>query len=545
MHAQNQEHLAFPGPLAGWQQGASRAATELITEMMANPWGTMSPSVYETARLLSCAPWLDGHGVRCDFLLRTQRPDGWWGQRDGYDLVPTLSAVEALLRELDPPRANVPSAVMLARSALKGLWALADRLAAGRRETVPDTIGAELIIPRLVEELNDRLAESGGRLGATALDLPPGVEQQSLARLRTAVAAGQALPEKFWHTLEVLGEQAAGAPGVRLVASAVGSSPAATAAWLASRTPQEEPAALLEETQARGGGPVPGVISIAVFERAWVLGWLLDADVPVTIPSTLPDYLASSLGPLGAPAGPGLPADCDDTAVVLHALALAGRPAPIRALWAYEADDYFECFAGERTPSISTNAHVLEALLDAPPSGEPAKEGIRRCTAARKVGNWLLAQQNQNGSWDDKWHASPYYATMCCTVALACGHHPDAADALARAARWTLASQRPDGSWGRWEGTAEETCYAIQTLLHTHPGILPPQTARAIADGCAFLLDHMEEDHFPPLWHDKDLYTPIAVVKAACIAALHAAATRLSRPAPPPYADVERAERHP
>ena len=36
---------------------------------------------------------------------------------------------------------------------------------------------------------------------------------------------------------------------------------------------------------------------------------------------------------------------------------------------------------------------------------------------------------------------------------------------LTRAAEWVLATQRPDGAWGRWEGTAEETAYAVQILV--------------------------------------------------------------------------------
>jgi halimadienyl-diphosphate synthase len=39
--------------------------------------------------------------------------------------------------------------------------------------------------------------------------------------------------------------------------------------------------------------------------------------------------------------------------------------------------------------------------------------------------------------------------------------------AAGRAVDWILSSQRPDGLWGLWEGTAEETAYALQTLLLT------------------------------------------------------------------------------
>ncbi|MFJ2907685.1 prenyltransferase/squalene oxidase repeat-containing protein [Streptomyces sp. NPDC087212] len=542
MHLTSNEHPPLPHALTQWRTTLARTAADLVTEIMTNPRGTMSPSVYETARLVRTAPWLDGHGDRCAYLLRTQRPDGWWGHPDGYDLVPTLSATEALLHELDRPATDParPPAAPLARAALTGLWALADRLDldTDHPNAVPDTIAAELIIPWLIDELNSQLASSDGRLGAAALHLPHGIDRHPLTRLRTAAAARTPLPEKLWHTLEALGEQAADAPGVRLTASAVGSSSAATAAWLAGRPPQEAPAALLARTQARWGGPVPGVLSIAVFERAWVLGSLLDAGIPLTIPPELPAYLETSLDTAGAPAGPGLPPDSDDTAAVLHTLALTGRPTPVHCLWPYEADTYFRCFPGERTPSTSTNAHILEALLTTAPPDEPAEEQTRRHTAADKTETWLLNQQHHNGSWDDKWHASPYYATMCCTVALARGHHPRTHDALTRAGQWALDTQRPDGSWGRWEGTVEETSYALQILLRAHPDDLPPPVARAITDGCTHLLDHQDDADFAPLWHDKDLYTPVTVVKAARVAALYTAASRLeqaARPAAPAF----------
>lgn len=524
MHAYSGQRSGVPGFPADWRRKADLATTELLTEAAANPSGTMSPSVYETARLVRTAPWLDGHTARCDFLLRTQRPDGWWGHPDGYDLVPTLSATEALLHELDRPAADSgrPPTARIARAAIRGLWALTDRLQADRPGAVPDTIAAELIVPWLIDELNHRPAVSAGHLGATELRLPDRVDRQPLERLRAAAADGRPLPEKVWHALEVLGDQSATAPAVRPVSGAVGSSPAATAAWLTGRPMPEDAVATLTQAQERWAGPVPGVISIAVFERAWMLGWLLDAGLAPVIPEELTAYLEKSLGGSGAPAGPGLPSDADDTAAVLHALALAKRPVATSALWAYESDDYFLCFPGERTPSISTNAHVLEAL-----AAIPGGEGARRDTAIRKIQDWLTAMQHRDGSWDDKWHASPYYATMCCAVALARGHRPDAAQAVARAARWTLDTRRADGSWGRWAGTVEETSYAVQTLLRAHPGDLPAEVSRAVAAGCARLLADQGDD-FPPLWHDKDLYAPITVVKAARLAALHAAAIRLA-----------------
>lgn len=519
-----------PGMLGDWLRREPETVSALLAEVLANPWGHMSPSVYETARLVRSAPWLEGHRARCQFLLDSQHPDGTWGSPDGYDLVPTLSATEALLHEMHesnrPDRMDAPPGDLLAGAATRGLRALSQRLGpAGRAATAPDTIAAEFVIPWLVEEINSQGdGPSHQPRPAAALGLPRGVDDGILTRLRAAALAGRPLPEKLWHTLEVLGPQAAGAPGVRPVGGAVGSSPAATAAWLSGRVPaSDDPSAvLLSRTQARAGGPVPGVVSIATFERAWVLGWLLDGNVPLRVPAKLLASLESSLGERGAAAGPGLPEDSDDTSAVLHALALAGRGAPPGSLWAFEAGAYFLCFHGEHTPSTSTNAHVLEALLSGAEDHEPA----RRRAAVRKVEDWLLSEQNQDGSWYDKWHASRYYATMCCAVALARGRHPGTSAALLRAQRWVLEAQRADGSWGRWDGTTEETAYALQILLRSRPGAMPRGASLAVARGCAYLLRNQYDDDFPPLWHDKDLYSPVAVVKAARIAALHTAATR-------------------
>ncbi|HEX8627365.1 MAG TPA: hypothetical protein VF755_04265, partial [Catenuloplanes sp.] len=98
------------------------AAAALVTSLLSDPWGQISPSVYETGRLVTLAEWLPGHRARVDFLLAGQRPDGAWAAGDEYGLVPTLSATEALLSAVPVHGATVVDA------ARRGLDRLCDWL---------------------------------------------------------------------------------------------------------------------------------------------------------------------------------------------------------------------------------------------------------------------------------------------------------------------------------------------------------------------------------------------------------------------------------
>jgi hypothetical protein len=174
---------------------------------------------------------------------------------------------------------------------------------------------------------------------------------------------------------------------------------------------------------------------------------------------------------------------------------------------------------GERTPSATTNAHVLEAVTDwldlSPDPAWPA-------AAAAKVSGWLCAEQSTDGTWTDKWHASPYYATVCCAVALARVGGPGPDRAVGRAIDWVLATQRDDGSWGRWAGTAEETAYAVEILLLPAGRADRDRVDRAAARGYLALTEALRRPtDCPPLWHDKDLYLPGTIVQAAGLRARH------------------------
>ncbi|HEX2244383.1 MAG TPA: hypothetical protein VHK27_14265, partial [Gammaproteobacteria bacterium] len=410
----------------------------------------------------------------------------------------------------------------------RGLRVLFQWLGTGSPVLIPDTVAVEVIIPSLVEQINAHLnslvsAPVRGLdlwCGSARLALSSGTDTALLARLRHRVRQGQALPPKLWHSLEVLGPAARNALCVRPVRGAVGCSPAATAAWLDGQSAQDA-VRYLEAVQRRSAGPVPGVTPITVFERVWVLAALLGAGLRVQLPPGLVGGLHAACGEFGASAGAGLPPDADDTAGLVWVLAQLGSPRSVQSLWAYDAGTHFNCFLGERNFSTSTNAHVLQAL------GAYLKhDNFRYCryqAVMDRIADWLQECQEAEGNWWDKWHASPYYATASCAVALHKYSRGRSLNVVTKAVEWVLDSQREDGSWGRWGGTYEETAYAMQTLLRTSVTRSDGAIEQTVARGCAFLLKSRDDQNYSPLWHDKDLYAPHRVVRAEGIAALHLA----------------------
>ncbi|MFI7077442.1 prenyltransferase/squalene oxidase repeat-containing protein [Micromonospora sp. NPDC049903] len=499
-------------------QRVTDAAADLVADLDREPAGQVSASVYETGRLVADAPWLGGHGRRLAYLLGQQGPDGAWGLPGGYGLVPTASAVEALVAVLardEPADRSGPAPSDLVDAAARGLTALARRLGAGA--PLPDTPAADLIVPALTGRIDTHLTRLRDR-GAPALPglhPLPRVDRRRLDAVSALLATDRPMPRKLWHAYEVLGPNAATREEVRPIDGAVGASPAATAGWLNHRrAPDRAARAYLDEVVARHDGPVPCCTPISVFERSWTLGTLIRAGIPVRPSPAVVAGLAAALGPDGAATGPGLPADADTTSATLYALARLGRPVDPTSLFRYDLGSHFCTWRGEDGDSITTNAHVLEALGW---HARHTREGANRYGArVAALGGWLREVQQPDGHWTDRWHASPYYATSCAALALA-GHAPPeaAGEAVDRAVGWVLATQRDDGGWGRWSTTTEETAYAVQVLLGA--GDRRPEVVQAAARA----LVHLQVDAVgdPPLWHDKDLYTPVLVVRAAVLAA--------------------------
>jgi len=152
------------------------------------------------------------------------------------------------------------------------------------------------------------------------------------------------------------------------------------------------------------------------------------------------------------------------------------------ALWLYKLPF---CDFGKVTdePSADVSAHALEALAPEPAYADEVERGLE----------WLLAEQEQDGSWFGRWGVNHLYGTGAALPALeACGvpsDHP----AMRRAVAWLQAVQQPDGSFGEdirsyadpsWRGrgrpTPSQTAWAL--LGYVAAGEAGSDPARRAAD---------------------------------------------------------------
>lgn len=265
---------------------------------------------------------------------------------------------------------------------------------------------------------------------------------------------------------------------------------------------------------------MPSVVPITNFERSWVVTNLALGGLATPGSRRMVAQMLAALRPRGVAGGVGLPPDADTTSTTLVALRHLGAPVRDTVLRQYDQGTHFCTWPGERTPSPTTNAHVLAAL-----AAHRGRRDAWRASAIDRAASWLRDSQHRDGWWSDKWHASPFYATSCAVVALR-DAFGDADPAVGRAVAWVLDSQRRDGSWGHWTGTAEETAYALQILLYRAG--LDRRTRAAATRGYRFLCA-AESLEPTPLWHDKDLYLPAHVVRSAVIGARHLAETALGQ----------------
>ena len=309
----------------------------------------------------------------------------------------------------------------------------------------------------------------------------------------------------------------------------------ATAAVLVHGPAWDAPAARwLLQLQARAErdgdpGAMPASHPADTFEAAWVLHLLWNSGLAVDPAASaaarqILHWLSCCLSQRGATYSRirGMPADADDTSLVLAVLNEHGVRTELSALRPFEREAHFVSYDGERTASTSTNAHVLDALLSVDPIGLPAL-GARR----RKLVRYLRDEQAPEGYWTDKWHLSPHYATLCSTLALLRVPDPTLRPGLGETMAWLRQTQHAGGGWGASGSTLEETAYGALTaagIMRLRPRARTDEHRRILRRAQGYLRRHMHKldsaGALPALWVDKTLYVPPRVLRAAVLAAL-------------------------
>ncbi|MFJ9952175.1 squalene--hopene cyclase [Kitasatospora sp. NPDC091207] len=196
--------------------------------------------------------------------------------------------------------------------------------------------------------------------------------------------------------------------------------------------------------------------------------------------------------------------DIDDTAEVVLALRRVAHPDPAKvggavdrgvgwnlgmqskngAWGAFDVDNTSTlpnklpfCDFGEVVdpPSADVTAHVVEML---------AEVGRGKDPSTRRGVEWLLRNQEADGSWFGRWGTNYIYGTGSVLPALVAAGVPDEHPAIRRAVRWLEDRQNTDGGWGedmrsyedpaRWAGrgdsTASQTAWALMALLAAGEG---------------------------------------------------------------------------
>jgi squalene-hopene/tetraprenyl-beta-curcumene cyclase len=190
--------------------------------------------------------------------------------------------------------------------------------------------------------------------------------------------------------------------------------------------------------------------------------------------------------------------DIDDTAEVVLALRRVAHPEPARVAAAVRRgvawtvgmqsrDGGWGAFDADNTRTLATKLPFCDfgAVID-PPSADVtahvvemlAAEGLAGSAACRRGVAWLLAAQQEGGSWFGRWGANHVYGTGAVVPALVAAGTPAAAGPVRAAVRWLERHQNADGGWGEdlrsyrdpaWVGrgtsTASQTAWALLALL--------------------------------------------------------------------------------
>ncbi len=219
--------------------------------------------------------------------------------------------------------------------------------------------------------------------------------------------------------------------------------------------------------------------------------------------------------------------DLDDTAVVVMAMdraRRAGGPDHAEAIargreWVeglQSRDGGFAAFDADNTREFLNHIPFADhgALLDPPTADVTARcvsmlaqlgETRESSPALARALDYLLAEQEEDGSWFGRWGMNYIYGAWSALCALNAAQVAPDHEAVRRAVGWLLRIQNADGGWGEagesyrpgYEGyepapsTASQTAWALLALMAAGE-IEHPQVAR----GMAYLAAAQEADGF-------------------------------------------------
>lgn len=458
--------------------------------------GEISSVAYDTAWVARLSKVYPGRGFEqsLEWLRRNQADDGTWGaplQHFHDRFASTLAAIVALRECRNGPRDE--------RRVKRGeaaLWKLVSRL--GRDDS--DTVGFPIV--------SAALAQDAAALG---LDVPrPPIRYAAAYNKKVETLLAQ--PKRDWRSnalsfsLEGLW-RAVGAEDEALEGDlSVGSSPAATAAYLF--THRHEGALEALRAMMRPDGGVPAFAKADIFEITWALYQL---QAVKAIQASMPQVrqFLDRIWELWSPTS-GMyyssyfhVPDLDLTSTSFILLRWGGYPVEADVFNYFEMDDHFCTYRQESNPSPSAQLRFLMALQSCP-------EHPRQPAWRQKALNALRTYDENGSYWWDKWHASPYYVSNLAVHAL---YRLDA-DLSASRLKWVLKTQNDDGGWGYLgESTPEETAYCLDTLL-LWDRMVETVDPVAITQAAEFLSSHNQEQDYTPLWISKGLFTPQNIVKA-------------------------------
>ncbi|KJE20531.1 squalene-hopene cyclase [Frankia torreyi] len=172
--------------------------------------------------------------------------------------------------------------------------------------------------------------------------------------------------------------------------------------------------------------------------------------------------------------------------------------------------------------SADVTAHVVELLCE---TGR-----IRDPRTLRGV-DWLLRNQEADGSWYGRWGVNYVYGTGSVLPALQAAGLPPTHPAMRAGAQWLLSRQNPDGGWGEdirsygdpaWSGrgisTPSQTAWAMLGLLaadhggthgnaSAHSSASAHGSASAHADALAGAARWLTEQQRPDGGWDEEMFT--------------------------------------